>query len=65
MLDCLRGFTNSELLEDISCQSCGAKKQANKRLTLRSLPVVVCFHLKRFKQNLADNTVTKIDTFVR
>ena len=34
-------------------------------MTLRSLPVVLCFHLKRFKQSMVDGNVHKIDTYVR
>lgn len=37
----------------------------SQQLTLRSLPVVLCFHLKRFKQDMQDGTVHKVDTFVR
>eukprot|EP00045_Choanoeca_perplexa_P008253 m.76026 g.76026 ORF g.76026 m.76026 type:complete len:606 (-) comp14420_c0_seq1:134-1951(-) len=68
LLDCLQAFTKSELLgEDalVNCERCGSRQQAVKRLTLRSLPVVLCFHLKRFHQTSFATPITKDQSYVR
>lgn len=37
----------------IKCDNCGTYEESTKQLTLRKLPIVACFHLKRFEHTLA------------
>ncbi|CAD5210219.1 unnamed protein product [Bursaphelenchus okinawaensis] len=55
--DCLANYVKSESLgatAKIKCESCGSYESATKRLTLKKLPLVACFHLKRFEHTLAN-----------
>ncbi|CAD5215041.1 unnamed protein product [Bursaphelenchus xylophilus] len=50
--ECLANYVKSESLgatAKIKCDSCGSYESATKRLTLKTLPLVACFHLKRFE----------------
>lgn len=65
LIDCLERFTLTEKLGVdalVTCEACEQKSLATKRLSLKRLPVVVCFHLKRFEH---DEQAKKIDTYVR
>eukprot|EP00730_Choanoeca_flexa_P015729 TRINITY_DN7288_c0_g1_i2.p1 TRINITY_DN7288_c0_g1~~TRINITY_DN7288_c0_g1_i2.p1 ORF type:complete len:602 (+),score=104.82 TRINITY_DN7288_c0_g1_i2:54-1859(+) len=67
LLGCLQAFTKSEHLGAdalVDCNSCGSRQQAVKRLTLRSLPVALCFHLKRFHQTNFTAPITKDQSYV-
>lgn len=49
---CLRRFSSTETLEGedkFSCDACGCKQEAEKRMRIAALPPVLCLHLKRFK----------------
>ncbi len=49
---CLRQFSSNETLhgaDKFSCDECGCKQEAQKRMRVASLPPVLCLHLKRFK----------------
>ena len=49
---CLRNFSSTETLggaDKFSCDACGCKQEAEKRMRVASLPPVLCLHLKRFK----------------
>jgi ubiquitin carboxyl-terminal hydrolase 22/27/51 len=68
---CLRRFTQAERLgsaEAFRCQGCNNTYQdSTKQLSMQSLPLVLCFHLKRFKQEGLASTASssKIDTHIR
>jgi ubiquitin carboxyl-terminal hydrolase 22/27/51 len=68
---CLRRFTQAERLgsaEAFRCQGCNNTYQdSTKQLSMQSLPLVLCFHLKRFKQEglAATASSSKIDTHIR
>jgi len=67
---CLGRFTQAERLgsaEAFRCQSCNNTYQESiKQLSMESLPLVLCFHLKRFKQEGSTTTTSsKIDTHIR
>ncbi|KAK5639385.1 hypothetical protein RI129_011877 [Pyrocoelia pectoralis] len=54
--DCLERFTGTEILgsnSKIFCDNCQSYQESTKQFTMRTLPVVLCFHLKRF-QHLND-----------
>jgi uncharacterized UBP type Zn finger protein len=48
--DCLKKFTLPETVTSFNCSICKCVREAKKQLTMRSLPIVCCFHLKRFEQ---------------
>ena len=49
--DCLFRFTLPEVLTSFNCSHCKNTKEAKKQLTMKNLPIVCCFHLKRFEQS--------------
>ncbi|KAG8197537.1 hypothetical protein JTE90_007273 [Oedothorax gibbosus] len=50
LLDCISRYTQPENLS-IQCTSCGSASRT-KQLTLKMLPFVTCFHLKRLEHSL-------------
>ncbi|KNC84947.1 hypothetical protein, variant [Sphaeroforma arctica JP610] len=63
LIECLERFTHPEKLgsdSKLMCGTCKSLQERSKQLTLLHLPVVVCFHLKRFGSY--SNTSTKIKT---
>lgn len=50
LYECLEKFTRAEHLGStrIMCSNCGSYQESTKQLTLKTLPIVVSFHLKRF-----------------
>jgi len=63
LMACLEQFGQIELLNDLDCTNCQTKKLSTKQLTLKHLPIVLCFILKRFGQP-SDNVSNKITTIV-
>ncbi len=49
--DCLVRFTLPETLSSFNCSECKSTNDAKKQLTMKNLPVVCCFHLKRFEHS--------------
>jgi ubiquitin C-terminal hydrolase len=47
LIDCLRAFTNTEAVSDVSCDRCGRSGRAGKRLTVVKAPTILCIHLAR------------------
>uniref|UniRef100_A0A183CI81 USP domain-containing protein n=1 Tax=Globodera pallida TaxID=36090 RepID=A0A183CI81_GLOPA len=45
---------NLGLHSKIKCDNCGTYEVQHKQLTLRKLPIVACFHLKRFEHMNAE-----------
>lgn len=68
--ECLKRYTEPELLGagcEMYCSSCGCKQEAMKQMSIRTLPPIICFHFKRFKQSFANvrrSEMVKIDTAV-
>lgn len=48
--DCLQHFSQQELLSDVQCAKCNVPRQATKQLSLGTLPLSLCLHVKRFVQ---------------
>ncbi|KAF4089113.1 hypothetical protein AMELA_G00062700 [Ameiurus melas] len=49
---CLRGFSNTETLcseYKYYCEQCLSKQEAQKRMRVKKLPMILALHLKRFK----------------
>ena len=52
--DCLQRFTRPEHLGSsakIKCSTCKAYQESTKQLTMKKLPIVASFHLKRFEHS--------------
>ncbi|KAL0064014.1 hypothetical protein AAF712_009082 [Marasmius tenuissimus] len=70
LMACLRRYTQPEKLgnKEYSCDKCrkGAH-DANKRLTIRQLPPVLTFQLKRFEHKTSDKSASarKLDSVIR
>ncbi|XP_043205634.1 ubiquitin carboxyl-terminal hydrolase 22-like [Amphibalanus amphitrite] len=64
--DCLEQFTRQEHLGSsakIKCVSCDSYQESTKQLTMKELPIVASFHLKRFEHT--SRLRKKISTVVR
>lgn len=49
LFECLEKYTKAEHLGSTRmCSNCGSYQESTKQLTLKTLPIVVSFHLKRF-----------------
>lgn len=62
---CLKRFTRPEHLGSsakIRCSKCLSYQESTKQLTMKKLPLVACFHLKRFEHSTGYHK--KISTFV-
>ncbi|XP_012891204.1 PREDICTED: ubiquitin carboxyl-terminal hydrolase 51 isoform X1 [Dipodomys ordii] len=65
LTDCLQWFTRPEPLGSsakIKCSSCQSYQESTKQLTMKKLPKVACFHLKRFEH--VGKQRRKINTFI-
>lgn len=68
--ECLSRFTEPEMLgasSKMHCMKCKTSQEAMKQMSIRTLPPVICFHFKRFKQSFASirrSEMVKIDTAV-
>lgn len=54
LIDCLERFTRAEHLGSsakIKCSSCKTYQESTKQLSMRTLPIVASFHLKRFEHS--------------
>jgi len=64
--DCLNRFTRPEHLGSaakIKCSRCHSYQESTKQLTLNKLPIVCCFHLKRFEHT--NKARRKIPTYIQ
>ncbi|XP_062850327.1 ubiquitin carboxyl-terminal hydrolase 12 [Trichomycterus rosablanca] len=60
---CLRGFSNTETLcseYKYYCEQCRSKQEAQKRMRVKKLPMILALHLKRFKYMDQLNRYTKL-----
>jgi ubiquitin carboxyl-terminal hydrolase 22/27/51 len=72
LYECLQRYTRKEKLDrDVyTCAKCGTKQESTKQLTIKSLPIVMCFHLKRFEHGFMEKkkgkqqAMQKIDDFI-
>lgn len=65
LVDCLTRFTRAEHLGSaakIKCSTCKTYQESTKKLSMRTLPIVASFHLKRFEHSSTANK--KISTFI-
>ena len=60
---CLRVFSNTETLScehKYYCENCCSKQEAQKRMRIKKLPMILALHLKRFKYTESQNRHTKL-----
>eukprot|EP00775_Hariotina_reticulata_P004801 gene4801-5050_t len=65
---CLRRFVRPERLGSGAhwrCSSCGSTAAALKQMSIRRLPLVLCFHVKRFEHGGATQRPRKLDAPLR
>nr|XP_040032268.1 LOW QUALITY PROTEIN: ubiquitin carboxyl-terminal hydrolase 22 [Gasterosteus aculeatus aculeatus] len=65
LTNCLRRFTRPEHLGSsakIKCSGCHSYQESTKQLTMKKLPIVACFHVKRFEHSA--KLRRKITTYV-
>lgn len=61
---CLEQFTRPERLgsdQKFFCQKCQVRQECLKQLSIRKLPLVSCFHIKRFEHSSSRNMSQKVD----
>lgn len=67
LLDCLERFTRPEHLGSsakIKCSSCKTYEESTKQFSIRTLPIVASFHLKRFEHSTSLQVDKKISTYI-
>lgn len=60
---CLRVFSNTETLSSehkYYCENCCSKQEAQKRMRIKKLPMILALHLKRFKYTESQNRHAKL-----
>lgn len=65
---CLDRFTRPERLgadQKFFCQQCQVRQESLKQMSIRKLPLVSCFHIKRFEHSSFRNTARKVDRYLQ
>lgn len=66
LMGCLDRFTRPERLgSDIFCQRCQMKQESLKQMSIRKLPLVSCFHIKRFEHSSKQKRSRKVDRYLQ
>eukprot|EP01018_Ginkgo_biloba_P006732 Gb_40858 [translate_table: standard] len=68
LLGCLDRFTRPERLgsdQKFPCQHCQVRQESIKQMSIRRLPLVLCFHIKRFEHSSTRNTSRKVDRYLQ
>ncbi|XP_072967036.1 ubiquitin C-terminal hydrolase 22-like isoform X2 [Typha angustifolia] len=68
LMGCLDLFTRPEKLgpdQKLYCQHCQLRQNSVKQMSIRRLPLVLCFHIKRFEHSLIRKTSKKIDEYLQ
>ncbi|KAJ6837277.1 ubiquitin carboxyl-terminal hydrolase 22-like isoform X2 [Iris pallida] len=67
LVACLDLFTRPEKLgsdQKLYCEHCQVRQDSVKQMSIRRLPLVLCFHIKRFEHSLILKTSKKIDQYL-
>ncbi|KAA8494891.1 Ubiquitin carboxyl-terminal hydrolase 22-A [Porphyridium purpureum] len=67
LYDSLIRFTEPEVFESslrLHCSYCGKKQEAVKQTSIRSLPPILCVHLKRFEHDSRQSVYHKLESLV-
>ncbi|KAK6236137.1 Peptidase C19 [Theobroma cacao] len=65
---CLERFTRAEKLgsdQKFFCQKCQVRQESLKQMSIRKLPLVSCFHIKRFEHSSIRKMSRKVDRYLQ
>ncbi|KAF9617082.1 hypothetical protein IFM89_033187, partial [Coptis chinensis] len=68
LMGCLDRFTRPERLgsdQKFFCQQCQVRQESLKQMSIRKLPLVSCFHIKRFEHSSSRNMSRKVDRYLQ
>ncbi|XP_068648940.1 ubiquitin C-terminal hydrolase 22-like [Aristolochia californica] len=68
LMGCLDLFTRPERLgpdQKLYCQNCEVRQDSLKQMSIRRLPLVLCFHMKRFEHSSIRKMSKKIDQYMQ
>lgn len=68
LIGCLDHFTRPEKLgsdQKLYCQNCQMKQSSLKQMSIRRLPLVLCFHIKRFEHSSIRKMSRKVDQYLQ
>ncbi|XP_077215235.1 ubiquitin C-terminal hydrolase 22-like [Tasmannia lanceolata] len=68
LIGCLDLFTRPEKLgsdQKLYCQHCQVRQDSLKQMSIRRLPLVLCFHIKRFEHSPVRKMSKKIDQYLQ
>nr|XP_010927357.1 ubiquitin C-terminal hydrolase 22 [Elaeis guineensis]XP_019708103.1 ubiquitin C-terminal hydrolase 22 [Elaeis guineensis] len=67
LMGCLERFTRPERLDSdqkFFCQHCKIRQESLKQMSIRKLPLVTCFHIKRFEHSSIKKMSRKVDRYL-
>ncbi|XP_016506543.2 ubiquitin C-terminal hydrolase 22 [Nicotiana tabacum] len=68
LMGCLDHFTRPEKLgsdQKFFCQHCQVRQESLKQMSIRKLPLVSCFHIKRFEHSVIKKMSRKVDHYLQ
>ncbi|XP_022999050.1 ubiquitin carboxyl-terminal hydrolase 22-like [Cucurbita maxima] len=68
LVGCLDQFTRPEKLgsdQKFFCQQCQVRQESLKQMSIRKLPLVSCFHIKRFEHSSVRKMSRKVDRYLQ
>ncbi|EEF31620.1 ubiquitin C-terminal hydrolase 22 [Ricinus communis] len=68
LMGCLDRFTRPERLgsdQKFFCQQCQVRQESLKQMSIRKLPLVYCFHIKRFEHSSIRKMSRKVDRYLQ
>ncbi|XP_058115665.1 ubiquitin C-terminal hydrolase 22-like isoform X2 [Magnolia sinica] len=68
LMGCLDRFTRPEKLgsdQKFLCKHCRVEQETLKQMSIRKLPLVSCFHIKRFEHSSTRNMTRKVDRYLQ
>ncbi|CAL9075199.1 unnamed protein product [Musa textilis] len=67
LMECLERFTRPEKLgadQKLFCQHCQVRQESLKQMSIRKIPLVTCFHIKRFEHSSMRKMSRKVDQYL-
>ncbi|KAL5985669.1 hypothetical protein ACLOJK_027655 [Asimina triloba] len=68
LMGCLDHFTRPEKLgpdQKLFCEHCKVRQESLKQMSIRKLPLVSCFHIKRFEHSSIRKMSRKVDRYLQ
>ncbi|KAG4930108.1 hypothetical protein JHK86_047069 [Glycine max] len=68
LMGCLKRFTRAERLgsdQKFFCRQCQVRQETLKQMSIRKLPLVSCFHIKRFEHSSTRKMSRKVDRYLQ